>query len=145
MSSADMSVPTYMGGSDPTGRFTAYYPEWLDNLADDVTIEGSLLDGAVQGPEGVRTIIGAIRTLYGDSQRVNFAGPWGDNRFVEDYTACVGGEPIGCVVLVTFNAAGQTQHVAANYRPLGSVLLFSRLLGEKFAGTDIGRHFLKLD
>ena len=33
-----------MGGGDPAGRFTDYYPAWLDNLADDATVEGSLLD-----------------------------------------------------------------------------------------------------
>jgi hypothetical protein len=148
MSSTDVStnsstdgVPTYLGGGDPAGRFTDYYPAWLDNLADDVTVEGSLLDGAVQGADAVRTIIGAIRTLY-DRQEFNFAGPWGDNSFLEDYTAQVRGEPIGCIALVTRNAAGQTQHIAANYRPRSSLLLLSRLLGEKFAGTPIGEHFL---
>jgi hypothetical protein len=134
-------VPTYLGGGDPAGRFTDYYPAWLDNLADDVTVEGSLLDGAVQGADAVRTIIGAIRTLY-DRQEFNFAGPWGENSFLEDYTARVRGEPIGCVALVTRNAAGQTQHIAANYRPRSSLLLLSRLLGEKFAGTPVGEHFL---
>jgi hypothetical protein len=134
-------VPTYLGGGDPAGRFTDYYPAWLDNLADDVTVEGSLLDGAVQGADAVRTIIGAIRTLY-DRQEFNFAGPWGENSFLEDYTARVRGEPIGCVALVTRNAAGQTQHIAANYRTRSSLLLLSRLLGEKFAGTPVGEHFL---
>jgi len=33
-------VPKYLGGGDPAGRFTDYYPAWLDNLADDVTVEG---------------------------------------------------------------------------------------------------------
>jgi hypothetical protein len=148
MSSTDVStnsstdgVPTYMGGGDPAGRFTHYYPAWLDNLADDVTVEGSLLDGAVQGADAVRTIIGTIRTMY-DGQEYNYAGPWGDNSFLEDYTAQVRGEPIGCVALVTRNAAGQTQHIAANYRPRSSLLLLSRLLGERFAGTPVGEHFL---
>jgi hypothetical protein len=148
MSSTDVStnsstdgVPTYLGRGDPAGRFTDYYPAWLDNLANDVTVEGSLLDGAVQGADAVPTIIGAIRTLY-DRQEFNFAGHWGDNSFLEDYTAQVRGEPIGCIALVTRNAAGQTQHIAANHRPRSSLLLLSRLLGEKFAGTPIGEHFL---
>jgi hypothetical protein len=148
MSSNDVStigstdgIPTYTGRGDPAGRFTDYYPAWLDDLADDVTVEGSLLDGAVQGADAVRAVIVAIRTLY-ERHNFNFAGPWGDNSFLEDYTAQVRGEPIGCVVLVTRNAAGRTQHVAANYRPLSSVLLLSRLVGEKFAGTPIGEHFL---
>jgi hypothetical protein len=134
-------VPTYLGGADPAGRFTDYYPAWLDTLADDVTIEGSLLDGAAQSPEAVRAIVGAIRTLY-DGQAFNFAGPYGDNGWLEDYTARVQGEPIGCAVLVTRNAAGKTQHVAANYRPRSSLLLLSRLVGEKVAGTPYAKYFL---
>ena len=74
-------------------QVTDYYPAWIDKLADDVTVEGSLLDGAVQGAEAVRAILVTIRGLY-DRQTVNFAGPWGDNSFVEDYTARVRGEPI---------------------------------------------------
>jgi hypothetical protein len=134
-------TPTYLGGDDPGGRFADYYPAWLDNLCDDVTIEGSLLDGAAQGAEAVRTIVGAIRTLY-DQQKFNYAGPYRDNGWLEDYAAQVRGEPIGCVVLVTRNAAGQAQHIAANYRPRSSLLLLSRLLGEKFAGTPYAKYFL---
>jgi hypothetical protein len=134
-------TPTYTQGGDPAGRYTDYFPAWFNNLADDVTIEGSLLDGAVQGPEAIRAIIGAIRELY-ERQEVNFAGPYGDNGFLEDYVAQVHGEPIACAVLVTFNAAGQTQHIAANYRPRSSLLLFSRLMGEKLAGTPYAKYFL---
>jgi hypothetical protein len=79
----NMTRPTYLGGGDPDGK--DYYPAWIDDLADDVTVEGSLLDGAAEGPEAVRTI----------------AGPYGDNGWLEDYAAQVGGEPIGCAVLIT--------------------------------------------
>ena len=134
-------VPTYTKGGDPDGRYADYYPAWLEDLADDVTIEGSLLDGAALGPEAVRTIVGAIRTLY-EHQQFNFAGAYSDNGWLEDYTAHVRGEPIGCAVLVTKNAAGQTQHVAANYRPRSSLLLLSRLVGEKLAGTPYAKYLL---
>ena len=147
MSSTDVSAntttggpPSYTGGGDPA--LANYYPAWLDNLADDVTLEGSMLDGAVQGAEGARAIFVAIRSLYGDSQVFRFAGPYGDNDWVEDYIAEVHGEPLGCVVLVTRNAAGQAQHVVAGYRPRSALLLFSRLLGEKFAGTPYAKYFL---
>jgi hypothetical protein len=80
--------PTYLGGGDPARRFTNYYPAWLDNLAEDVTIEGSLLDGVAQG-----------------------------------------------------SADGHTRHIAANYRPRSSLLLLSRLTGEKLAGTPYARSF----
>jgi hypothetical protein len=138
---ATEGVPTYTRGGDGDGKYADYYPAWLDNLADDVTIEGSLLDGAALGPEGVRTIVGAIRALY-EHQQFSFAGAYGDNAWLEDYTAHVRGEPIGCAVLITRNAAGQTQHVAANYRPRSSLLLLSRLVGEKLAGTPYAKYFL---
>jgi hypothetical protein len=31
-----------------------YHPVWLNSLADDVTLEGSAMNGFVQGPEAVR-------------------------------------------------------------------------------------------
>ena len=134
-------LPTYLGGGDPDGKYSGYYPAWVDNLADDVTIEGSLLDGAAQGPDAVRMIVGTIRALY-DSQEFNFAGPYRDTDWIEDYTAHVRGEPIACVALVSRNGAGLTEHVAANYRPRDSLLLLSRLVGEKLAGTPYAKYFL---
>src|SRR5262245_42867764 len=107
-------LATYLGRGDPA--LTGYYPEWVDNLADDAILEGSLLDGAVQGAEAVRSIVVTIRSLY-DRQEHQFAAPYAENGFLEEYVAQVRGEPIGCVVLVTRNAAGQTQHVVASYRP----------------------------
>ena len=131
--------PTYLGSGDPAGRFADYHPAWLDNLADDVTVEGSLLDGAAHGPQAVRTIVGIIRGLY-KRQEFNFAGTYGDNGFLEDYVAQVRGEPIGCAALITRNAARHTQHIAANYRSL--LLLLSRLVGEKLSDAPYPSYFL---
>jgi hypothetical protein len=131
---------TYMG-SEPDPQLAGYYPAWLDNLAGDVTLEGSAMDGFVQGPAAVRSVIAAIRTLY-DYQKFNFAGPYGENGWLEDYTAGVRGEPIGNFTVVTRNAAGQARHIVGNYRPRSTTLVLSRLIGEKFAGTPIGDHFL---
>jgi len=117
-----------------------YQPVWINSLADDVTLEGSAMDGVVQGADAVRSIVTCIRTLY-DKQQFKFAGPYGENGFLEDYTAWVRGEPIGNVVLITRNAAGQAQHIVANYRPRTTLLLVSRLIGDHFAGTPYGEHF----
>ena len=125
----------------PPDRLADYYPAWLDNLADDVTLEGSAMNGVVQGAEAVRTLLVYIRSLY-DHQEFNFAGPYGEDGFLEDYTAGVRGEPIANVTLVTSNAAGQAQHIVGNYRPRSTLLLLSRLVGEHFAGTPYGEHFL---
>ena len=117
-----------------------YFPVWLNNLADDVTLEGSLMNGFVQGPEAVRAIVTCIRKIY-EHQEFSFAGPFGENVFFENYTGWVQGEPIGCTVMVIRNAAGQAQHIAASYRPLNTVLLLSRLVGDYFAGTPYSEHF----
>jgi hypothetical protein len=117
-----------------------YRPVWLESLADDVTIEGSAMNGVVQGADDVRSIVAFIRTLY-DSQEFKFAGPYGEDGFLEDYTARVRGELIGNIVLVTRNAAGQAEHIVANYRPRDTLLLVSRLIGDHFTGTPIGEHF----
>ena len=131
---------TDMRSGDPARNLADYYPAWLDSLADDVTLEGSAMDGFVQGAEAVRTVLVAIRSLY-DYQEFNSVGPYGENGWIEDYTAGVRGEPIGNVTLVTRNPAGQAQHIVGNYRPRSTLLLLSRLIGEKFAGTPIGEHF----
>ena len=128
----------YLASGDPALK--DYYPAWVNNMAADATVEGSMLDGVVQGAAAVRSVVLTIRSLY-EHQEFRFAGPYGDNRFLEDYVAKVNGEPIGCVVLIARNAAGQTQHVVASYRPFNSVVVFARLLREKFAGTPIAEHF----
>lgn len=134
-------IPTYLGGGDLASGPENSYPTWMDRLAGDVTLEGSLLDGAVQGPDAIRAIIGAVRDFY-DRQNFSFAGRCGQNSFIEDYIAEVRGSALGCLHLITFNSEGQTQHIAAHYRPLSSVMLFSRLLRERFAETPYAEHFL---
>src|SRR5260370_38207051 len=109
-------------------------------MADDATVEGSMLDGVVLGGEAVRSVVLTIRSLY-EHQVFKSAGPYGDNGFLEDYVAKVNGEPIGCVVLATRNVAGQTQHVVARYRPPSSLSAFSRPLGEQLAGPPLASPF----
>src|SRR6478672_13884416 len=138
MSTKENGLPQYLDSGDPALK--DYFPAWVNNMADEATVEGSMLNGVVQGAEAVRSVVLTIRSLY-EHQVFKFAGPYGDNGFLEDYVAKVNGEPIGCVVLIARNATGQTQQVVASYRPLSSLLLFSRLLREKFAGSPIAEHF----
>jgi hypothetical protein len=123
---------TYMGKD--------YYPQWLDNLADDVTLEAAAMDGTAHGVEDVGAIMVAARQHY-ENQLFSYAGPCGDYGFVEDYTAEVRGVPTRVIVLVTHNAAGQTQRIVVNHRPRSALLSFSRLMLEKFAGTPLAKHW----
>jgi hypothetical protein len=134
----------HSGNGDPARSLADYYPAWLDNLADDVTLEGSAMDGYVQGAETVRTVLVSIRALY-EYQEFNSVGAYGENGWIEDYTAGVRGQEIGNITLITHNAAGQAQRIVGNYRPRSTLLLLSRLIGEKFAGTPIAEHFAAAD
>ena len=104
-------------------------------------MEGSVMNGIAEGPEAIRAILGFARTLY-DYQEFNYVGPYGDDGFVEDYTSTVRGEPIGGVVVIRYNEAGQAARIVVNHRPLSSVLLWSQLMGEHFAGTPYAQYFL---
>jgi hypothetical protein len=109
-----------------------------------VTIEGSVLTGIAQGPDAIRAILGYARQLY-DYQEFNYVGRYAYDGFVEDYTSVVRGEPIGSVVVIRFNQAGQTARIVVNHRPLSSVLLWSQVMGEHFAGTPYAQYFLSHD
>ena len=138
------TTTTYLGSGDESKHRRDYRPDWLDNLADDATIEGSVLNGIAEGPEAIRAILGFARTLY-DYQEFNYVGRYGDHDFVEDYTSMVRGEPIGSVVVVRYNEAGQVARIVVNHRPLRSVLFWSQLMGEHFAGTRYAQYFLSHD
>ena len=126
--------------SDPARQRTRYYPWWLDNLADDVTGEGAAIQGTLHGAE-VRTLVLDARALY-EQQEFHFTGDYGDNGFLEEYTCRIQGEPTSVVVTVKRNAAGKAQHLVVNHRPRSSVLLFARVMGEKYAGTPLAKYFV---
>ena len=132
---------TSIGSTDPDRKKADYYPEWLDNLADDVTLEAPAMSGAAHGAEVVRSIVVQARKLY-EFQDFHFTGNYGDNGFLEDYTSQVQGQPLKVIVTVTRNAAGKAQHLVVNHRPRNSMLIFSRLMHTKFAGTPIADYFL---
>lgn len=117
-----------------------YYPLWLDNLADEVTLEAAAMDGTAHGAEDVRSVLVRAREVF-EHQEFNYAGPCGENSFLEDYTSLVRGVRTYVVVLVHFFAAGQTQHVVVNHRPRSALLQFSRVMLEKFAGMPLARHW----
>ena len=47
--------------------------------------------------------------------------------------------------MIRFNEAGQAARIVVNHRPLRSVLLWSQLMGEHFAGTRHAQYFLSHD
>ena len=142
--SINASAATYMRSGEEDGGFSDYYPKWLDNLADDVTLQGAAMNGTARGAEKVRSIIVHARTLY-EHQVFTYTGPYGTDGFLEQYTTPILGEATGVVVAVSLNPAGQAQHIAVLHRPRSSMLLFSRLMGAKFAVTPIAENFITSD
>jgi hypothetical protein len=132
-----LATYTHFGKVDPS--LANYYPKWLDDMADDVVLEGSMFDGAIQGRDAVRNVVSTIRSVY-DRQQHTFAGEY-PGGFLEEYAAVVRGEPLGCVVLVSFDSAGRTKRVVASYRPRTALVKFARILREKFAAQPYGDQF----
>ena len=64
MSTTDNVSAQYLASGDPALK--DYHPAWVNNIADDATVEGSMLNGALQGADAVRSIVLTIRSLYED-------------------------------------------------------------------------------
>jgi len=137
-----------------------YYPRWLDNLADDVILQGAVFNGELRGAEQVGKMLSFARSLYA-FQDFRFYGMRGD-LFLEDYRSRIRGSeayhPSGVeiynFVVVYFNDAGETSQLVMNHRPQSAALLFSSLLTEHFGdafdpnlfyGGDVSAHLLDHD
>ncbi len=135
-----------------------YYPHWLDNLADDVILQGAVFNGELRGAEQVGKMLSFARSLYA-FQDFRFYGMRGD-LFLEDYRSRIRGSeayhPSGVeiynFVVVYFNDAGETSQLVMNHRPQSAALLFSSLLSEHFGDAfdpslfysgDVSAHFAR--
>jgi len=116
----------------------SYYPHWLDNLADDVILQGAVFNGELRGAQQVGKMLSYARSLYA-FQDFRFYGMRGD-LFLEDYRSRIRGteayHPNGVeiynFVVVYFNDAGETSQLVMNHRPQSAALLFSSLLAKHF-------------
>ena len=115
-----------------------YYPVWLDNLADDVILQGAVFNGELRGAQQVGKMLSFARSLYA-LQDFRFYGKRGE-LFLEDYRSRIRGSeayhPSGVeiynFVVVYFNDKGETSQLVMNHRPQSAALLFSSLLAEHF-------------
>ncbi|MFF4896077.1 hypothetical protein [Streptomyces sp. NPDC001068] len=130
-------------GSENQAPHLDYYPEWLDNLADDVILQGNFANGEILGKEKVGKLLGFARSNYA-FQDFRFFGKRGE-LFLEDYRSTIrgtenrrpGGIEIYNFVVVYFNEAGETSQLVMNHRPQSAALLFSSLLADHF-GDEFG-------
>lgn len=137
-----------------------YYPHWLDNLADDVILQGAVFNGELRGADNVGKMLSFARSLYA-FQDFRFYGMRGD-LFLEDYRSRIRGteayHPAGVeiynFVVVYFDDQGRTSQLVMNHRPQSAALLFSSLLTKHFGhafdpslfyGGDVSAHLLDHD
>jgi hypothetical protein len=124
-----------------------YYPGWLDNLADDVVLQGAVFNGELRGAQQVGKMLSFARSLYA-FQDFRFYGKRGE-LFLEDYRSRIRGSeayhPSGVeiynFVVVYFNDKGETSQLVMNHRPQSATLLFSSLLAEHFGDAFDPRLF----
>ena len=114
-------------------------PPWLSKLADDATLEATVLKRPVEGKPKILALLKLAIPLY-EFQRFTYRGDVAPGLFMESYRAQVRGVPIECLVLVHTNAAGLADSLLIDHRPLDAALLFSRLMwdqvGDRF-GADL--------
>ena len=124
---------TYMG--------KLYYPLWLDNLADDVTLEAAAMDGTAHGADAALDRAQSPRTVYG-APGVQLRRPVRRKQFPRGlFELSSRHGHLRRRALVTFNADGQTQHIVVNHRPRSAMLQFSRGMLETFYGTPHAKHW----
>jgi hypothetical protein len=105
-------------------------PPWLTKLAENATLEATVLKRPVEGRADILAVIEHAVTLY-EFQYFSYKGEIGNGLFMESYRSQIQGTPIETVVVAHMNEQGETDSVVINHRPLNAALLFSNLMWER--------------
>jgi hypothetical protein len=107
-------------------------PIWITRLAENATLEATVLKRPVQGRADIMAIIKHAASLYEREHHVHsYRGEIGNGLFMESYRSRIQGEPIQGLVVAHLNEQGEVDSVVINHRPLKSMLLFSKLMWER--------------
>jgi hypothetical protein len=105
-------------------------PRWLTNLAENATLEATVLKRPIEGRADILSVIKHAVSLY-EFQHHSYKGEIGDGLYMESYRAQIQGVPVETLLVAHLNEAGETDSVVINHRPLGAAMLFSRLMWER--------------
>jgi hypothetical protein len=105
-------------------------PLWLTSLAENATLEATVLKRPIEGRADILSVIKHAVSLY-DFQHHSYKGMLGDRLYLESYRSQIQSMPIETVVVAHMNERGETDSVVINHRPLNAMLLFSKLMGER--------------
>ncbi|MER7245596.1 hypothetical protein [Kribbella sp. NPDC000426] len=109
-----------------------------DNLAENVTLEGPVMNGVLHGREAVLAQLAVVSQFYRDRLEL-FSFDHGDYH-VEEYSAVVAGRPLKATATMHRNSEGQIDSVVVSHRPLAAALTFSRLIAESTIGAAADPH-----
>ncbi|MEX3791041.1 hypothetical protein [Paraburkholderia sp. BR14374] len=105
-------------------------PLWLTNLAENATLEATVLKRPIEGRADILSVIKHAVSLY-EFQHHSYKGAIGDGLYMESYRSQIQGVPIETLVVAHINEQGETEAVVINHRPLNAMLLFSKLMWER--------------
>jgi hypothetical protein len=105
-------------------------PRWLTKLAENATLEATVLKRPIEGRADILSVIKHAVSLY-EFQHHSYKGEIGDGLYMESYRAQIQGVPVETLLVAHLNEAGETDSVVINHRPLGAAMLFSRLMWER--------------
>ena len=105
-------------------------PLWLARLAENATLEATVLKRPIEGRADILSVIKHAVSLY-EFQHHSYKGEVGNGLYMESYRSQIQSVPIETVVVAHMNEQGETGSVVINHRPLNAALLFSKLMGER--------------
>jgi hypothetical protein len=105
-------------------------PYWLANLAENATLEATVLKRPVEGRADILSVIKHAVPLYEFQQHI-IKGEIGNGLYMESYRAQIQGVPVETLLVAHLNDKGEADSVVINHRPLKAAMLFSKLMGER--------------
>lgn len=105
-------------------------PFWLANLAENATLEATVLKRPVEGRADILSVIKHAVSLY-EFQQHSYKGEIGSGLYMESYRSQIQGMPIETLLMAHLNERGEADSVVINHRPLKAALLFSNLMWER--------------
>ncbi|HEX7913800.1 MAG TPA: hypothetical protein VF534_37770 [Paraburkholderia sp.] len=105
-------------------------PFWLAKLAENATLEATVLKRPVEGRADILAVIRHAVALY-EFQHHSYKGEIGNGLYMESYRSQIQGVPIETLLVAHINEQGEADSVVINHRPMNAAILFSKLMRER--------------
>jgi hypothetical protein len=116
----------------------SHRPSFLDELAHDASLTGTITRKPVTGMEEIARVLAAVGSLYA-SQTVTFEATVGEREFLEYDAELIGGPAVHAIVALTRNKQGKVSHIDVGHGPLdGAIEMSARLSALGLESIDAG-------